>query len=87
MASSAAATPVPRSLCGWTDSTMLSRRLQVAVHPLDHVGKDVGRGMLHRGRQVDDALCGSGVGCHTSVTASHALGERQLGAEKLSGEY
>ena len=29
---------------------------QVAVHPLDHVGEDVGRRMLYRRRQVDDAL-------------------------------
>ena len=29
---------------------------QVAVHPLDHVGEDVGRRVLHRRRQVDDAL-------------------------------
>ena len=29
---------------------------QVAVHPLDHVGEDVGRRMLYRRRQVDHAL-------------------------------
>ncbi len=35
---------------------MQSRRSTVAAHPLDHVGEQVRRGELDRGRQVDDDL-------------------------------
>ena len=44
--------------------------VQVAAHPLDGVGIDVGRRHLDGGRQVDDHLW-SGVGWRTSATASH----------------
>ena len=30
--------------------------LEVTVHPFDHVGKDVGRRVLYRSRQIDDAF-------------------------------
>ena len=56
---------------------------QIAVHPLDHVGKHIRRGMLHRGRQVDDAgprgrgLPDGGDGI------DHAPGKCQLGARKM----
>jgi hypothetical protein len=68
-ASSAVAVPVPRSLCGCAEMHDALAARDVAARPLDHVGVDVGRGMLHRRRQVDDAGA-LGVGCHTSVTAS-----------------
>jgi hypothetical protein len=41
--SSAAATPVPRSLCGCRLRARRCRAGEVAVHPLDLVGVDVGR--------------------------------------------
>ncbi len=53
-ASSAAATPVPRSLSGVYRQHDVLARAQVAVHPLDLVGKHVGRGVLDGGGQVDD---------------------------------
>jgi hypothetical protein len=58
---------------------------QVAVHPLDHVGEQVGRGVLHRGGQVDDALAlGRGLP-HGRHGVHHALAERKLGAREHLG--
>ena len=55
-ASSAAATAVPRSLCGCTDSTMRVALRDVAAEPFDLVGVDVRRRHLDRRRQVEDHL-------------------------------
>ena len=53
--------------------------LDVAMRPLHHVGKDIGRGMLHGGGQVDDALVlGRGLP-DVGDGVYHALGELQLG--------
>ena len=86
-ASSAAATPQPRSLCGCTDSTIASRRASVRRHPFDLVGVDVRRRHLDRRRQVDDHLA-RGVGCQTSLTASQTSTAKSSSVPvKLSGEY
>src|SRR3954471_19184108 len=55
-ASSAAATAVPRSLCGGIEMHTYSRRGQVAVHPLEAVRVRGGGRTLHRGGQVEDDL-------------------------------
>ena len=53
--------------------------LDVAVRPLHHVGKQIGRGMLHRGGQVDDALAlGRGLP-YIGDGIDDALGKLQLG--------
>ena len=55
-ANSPAAVPVPRSLCGCTDSTIASRRARWrCIHSIMSA-KMLGVRMLHRRRQVDDAL-------------------------------
>jgi hypothetical protein len=86
-ANSPAAVPVPRSLCGCTDSTIESRRARwrcihsiMSAKMLGVLCSTVdGRLMMH---------LLSGVGCHTSVTASTT---RLLNAssvpENISGEY
>ena len=58
---------------------------QVAMHPLDHVGKDVRRAVLHRRGQVDDALVlrRGPPGLHHGI--HHPLGERQLGIREHLG--
>ena len=86
-ASSPAAVPVPRSLCGCTDNTMLSRRARLrCIHSImsaKMLGVEYstvdGRLMMH--------LC-VGVGCQTSVTASTTrLANASSVPEKCSGEY
>ena len=86
-ASSAAATPVPRSLCGCTDSTTLSRLAMLrCIHSImsaNTLGVEcstvVGRLMMQG--------C-AGVGCQTAVTASMTRLENASSVpEKCSGEY
>ena len=58
---------------------------QIAMHPLDHVGKDVRRAVLHCRWQVDDALVlrrGS-PGLHHGI--HHPLGEVQFGVRERLG--
>ena len=68
-ANSAAATAVPRSLCGCTLNTMLSRRARFLLHPPDLVGVHVGRSRLDGGRQVEHHLCAGAWRSHSSATA------------------
>src|SRR3990167_6677995 len=86
-ASSAAAVPVPRSLCGWIDSTMASRRSRwrcihstMSAKMLGVLCSTVdGRLMMH---------LWSGVGCQTVVTASTTrLAKGNSVPENISGEY
>jgi hypothetical protein len=58
---------------------------QVAVHPLDHVGKDVRRGMLDRRGQVDDALALGRRRPDFGDRIDHALGEHDVGAREHFG--
>ncbi len=51
-----AATPVPRSLCGCSEIEDVLAVVELAAHPFDLVGIDVGRRHLDGRRQVDDQL-------------------------------
>ncbi len=53
---------------------------QVPMHPLDHVGEDVGRAVLHRGGQVDDALALGRGRPDRGDRVDHPLGEGEFGA-------
>ena len=86
-ANSPAAVPVPRSLCGCTDSTIESRRARwrcihsiMSAKMLGVLCSTVdGRLMMH---------LRSGVGCQTSVTASTTRLEKASSVpENISGEY
>jgi hypothetical protein len=58
---------------------------QVPVHPLDHVGKHIGRRPFDRGRQVDDAFALQRGLPHVGDRVDHALGEVELGVGKHLG--
>ena len=58
---------------------------EVAMHPLDHVGKDVRRGVLDRRGQVDDALALGRRRPDRGDRVDHALGEREVGAREHLG--
>ncbi len=68
-ASSAAATPQPRSLCGCTDSTTLSRRARLRLIHSIWSAKTFGVAISTVAGRLMIALC-CGVGCQTSSTAS-----------------
>ena len=53
-ANSAAATAVPRSLCGCTLRTLQSRFLMLRREPFDLVGIDIGCGHLDGGRKIEN---------------------------------
>ena len=55
---------------------------EVAMHPLDHVREDVRRGVLDRGRQVDDALALRRRRPYFRNRIDHALGKRHVGARE-----
>ena len=80
IASSVAATAVPRSLCGCSEMTVFSRRVSCAPEPLDLVGVDVGRRHLDRGRQVEDDLAAVLWLPDVGHRLAHLDRERQLGA-------
>ena len=86
-ANSPAAVPVPRSLCGCTDSTIASRRARLrCIHSI------MSAKMLGvECSTVDGRLTmhlRSGVGCQTSVTASTTRLENASSVpENISGEY
>ncbi|MDT4839680.1 hypothetical protein FQZ97_734760 [compost metagenome] len=86
-ASSPAAVPVPRSLCGCTHSTIESRRSRLrCIHSIMSAkmfgvecSTVVGRLTMH---------LRSGVGAHTAVTASTTRLEKTTSVpENISGEY
>ena len=53
---------------------------QIAMHPLDHVGKNVGCGMLDGGWQVDDAFALGRRQPDSGDRVNHPFGEREFGA-------
>ncbi len=86
-ANSPAAVPVPRSLCGWTDSTMLSRRARWrCIHSIMSAKMFGVECSTVDGRLTMHLRCG--VGCQTSVTASTTrLLKASSVPENISGEY
>ncbi len=86
-ASSAAATAVPRSLCGCTLSTTQSRSRRWRSHPLDLVGVDVGRRQLDRRRQVEHERLFRRRFPDVHHRLADRLREVELGGGEVSGEY
>jgi hypothetical protein len=87
MPSSAAATPLPRSLCGWRREHHAVATGEIAVHPLDLVGIDVGRRHLHRGREVEDDLVVRRRAPFGGDGVADFLAKSSSVAEKVSGLY
>ena len=80
IASSVAATAVPRSLCGCRLITVFCAAGQLPGEPLDLVGVHVGCRHLDRGRQVEDDLAAVVGLPDVTDRLAHLDRERQLGA-------
>ena len=86
--SSAAATPGAAIVVGVQRHHHVLAPLQVRRHPLDLVGVDVRRRVLHRGRQIDDdRAAGAGVPGARSRCCMLRATPRSSVMLKVSGEY